>query len=88
MDNETILNNLKEILSARGISQRDFATMIGKSETVVSRWFSGKVSMSQNSISSIEKALGEPIVKSSVKRKVALISGITGQDGSFFAAFL
>lgn len=88
MDNETILNNLKEILSARGISQRDFATMIGKSETVVSRWFSGKVSMSPNSISSIEKALGEPIVKSSVKRKVALISGITGQDGSFLAEFL
>ncbi|MBO4398286.1 MAG: GDP-mannose 4,6-dehydratase [Bacteroidaceae bacterium] len=44
--------------------------------------------MSQNSISSIEQALGESIVKSNVKRKVALISGITGQDGSFLAEFL
>ncbi|MBR3013271.1 MAG: GDP-mannose 4,6-dehydratase [Bacteroidales bacterium] len=46
--------------------------------------------MSQASIDAVEQALGEKLVKSDVKSKVkvALITGITGQDGSFLAEFL
>ncbi|MBO4918061.1 MAG: GDP-mannose 4,6-dehydratase [Bacteroidales bacterium] len=63
---------------------------MGKDETVVSRWLSGRTGISQASLDAIEEALGEKLDKSGVKSKVkvALITGITGQDGSFLAEFL
>ncbi len=90
MGKETIITNLKELLKRKGISQRELAAMIGRDETAVSRWLSGRSGISQASIDAIEEALGEKLDKSSVKSavKVALITGITGQDGSFLAEFL
>ena len=90
MDNETIIRNLKEVLKRKNISQRELAARIGRDETAVSRWLSGRSGMSQASIDAVEQALGEKLVKSDVKSKVkvALITGITGQDGSFLAEFL
>ena len=90
MDNETIIKNLKEVLKRKNISQRELAARIGRDETAVSRWLSGRSGMSQASIDAVEQALGEKLVKSDVKSKVkvALITGITGQDGSFLAEFL
>ena len=90
MDNETIIKNLKEVLKRKNIGQRELAARIGRDETAVSRWLSGRSGMSQASIDAVEQALGEKLVKSDVKSKVkvALITGITGQDGSFLAEFL
>ena len=90
MENETIVKNLKEVLKRKNISQRELAARIGRDETAVSRWLSGRSGMSQASIDAVEQALGEKLVKSDVKSKVkvALITGITGQDGSFLAEFL
>ena len=90
MENSTLAERLKEILKRKCISQRELATRIGKDETVVSRWLSGRTGISQASIDAIEQALGEKLDKSDVKSKVkvALITGITGQDGSFLAEFL
>ena len=90
MENSTLAERLKEILKRKGISQRELAARIGKDETVVSRWLSGRTGISQASIDAIEQALGEKLDKSDVKSKVkvALITGITGQDGSFLAEFL
>ena len=90
MENSTLAERLKEILKRKGISQRELAARIGKDETVVSRWLSGRTGISQASIDVIEQALGEKLDKSDVKSKVkvALITGITGQDGSFLAEFL
>ena len=90
MENETIVKNLKEVLKRKNISQRELAARIGRDETAVSRWLSGRSGMSQASIDAVEEALGEKLVKSDVKSKVkvALITGITGQDGSFLAEFL
>jgi GDPmannose 4,6-dehydratase len=86
---QTIINNLKEVLSSRGITQRDFAAMIDKDESVVSRWFTGKVGISKTNLAQIEKILGTK-VGGNVKprQKTALITGITGQDGSYLAEFL
>lgn len=86
-DMETeIISKIKATLSRRNISQREFAKMIGKDETSVSRWFAGKVGISTRNILEIEQALGISLTKENVK--VALITGITGQDGSFLAEFL
>ena len=90
MDNGAIIRRIKETLKKKGISQRELAAGIGKDETVVSRWLSGRTGISRASLDAIEEALGEKLVKSDVKSKVkvALITGITGQDGSFLAEFL
>ena len=42
MDNETIIRNLKEVLKRKNISQRELAARIGRDETAVSRWLSGR----------------------------------------------
>ena len=90
MDNSTVIANIKDALKRKGISQRELAARIGKDETAVSRWLSGRTGISQASLDAIEQALGEKLDKSDVKSrvKVALITGITGQDGSFLAEFL
>lgn len=86
MKNTDIIDKIRLTLSRRGISQREFADMIGKDETAVSRWFAGKVGISERSVRDIEKVLDINLTKE--KTKVALITGITGQDGSFLAEFL
>ena len=86
----TTPQNLKKALKQQGISQRELAKRLNIDETAVSRWISGKVTPSQKSIDAIEAAIGVKLDKSNVnsKQKVALITGITGQDGSFLAEFL
>ncbi len=90
MENGTIIEKIKDALKRKGISQRELASRLGKDETAVSRWLSGTTGISRTSLDAIEEALGEKLDKSDVKSKVkvALITGITGQDGSFLAEFL
>ncbi len=90
MENGTIIEKIKDALKRKGISQRELASRLGKDETAVSRWLSGRTGISRASLDAIEEALGEKLDKSDVKSKVkvALITGITGQDGSFLAEFL
>ena len=52
--NQEILQNLKAILNRRELSQRDFAELIGKKESEISRWFSGKFCISNANILKIE----------------------------------
>jgi len=87
MKDDTIIKSLKTIMNRRGISQRELANMIGKDETVISRWFAGKVGISSSSITLLESALGEKIHDDS-NLKRALITGVTGQDGSYLSEFL
>ena len=45
-----IINKIKAALGRKGISQRQLAEMIGKDETVVSRWMAGKVGIGAQSL--------------------------------------
>ena len=84
-----LLNKIKSILAQKGISQRQFAEMLGKDETAVSRWFAGKVGISASSMEKIEEVLDVNLTNFNRNRaKTALITGVTGQDGSFLAEFL
>lgn len=87
MKNQEVLERIRKEMVARGMSQRDLAEAIGKDETAVSRWFAGKVGISARSLELIEKALDTKIVKDG-SMKVALITGVTGQDGSYLSEFL
>jgi GDPmannose 4,6-dehydratase len=83
-----LLSTLKTVMQRKGLSQRDLASLIGKNETVVSRWFAGKVGISPTSVKLLEKAMGEKLTRETSSNKVALITGITGQDGSYLSEFL
>lgn len=82
-----IIEELQAILAQRGLSQRDFAALIGKDETAVSRWFAGKVGIGPANIKLIEEKLS---INLTINKdvKTALITGVTGQDGSYLSEFL
>lgn len=68
--NQEILHNLKTILDKRGLSQREFAALLNKKESEISRWFSGKFCVSRTTQSKIENVLQEPISSDSTFRKL------------------
>lgn len=78
---------MQAVLAQRGLSQRDFAALIGKDETAVSRWFAGKVGIGPANIKLIEEKLSIDLTINK-DAKTALITGITGQDGSYLSEFL
>lgn len=58
-----IANRIYEILEARGMSQKDLAKQLGKTETEVSRWLSGTHNLTLATICKISTALGADVVK-------------------------
>ncbi len=57
-----IANRVYEILETKGMSQKDLAHCLGKTETEVSRWLSGTHNLTLSTISKISIALGEDII--------------------------
>ena len=57
-----IANRIYDILEAKGMSQRDFARLMGKSENEVSRWLSGTHNLMMATLCKIAVALGQDIV--------------------------
>lgn len=57
-----IANYIYDILEERGMSQKDFARLMGKSENEVSRWLSGTHNLTMATLCKIGAALGEPII--------------------------
>mgnify|MGYP002525586350 CR=1 FL=1 len=58
-----IANRIYEILEVKGMSQKDLAQRLGKTETEVSRWLSGMHNLTLATICKISSALGEDVVK-------------------------
>lgn len=58
-----IANRIYDILEAKGMSQKDFAHKLGKTETEVSRWLSGTHNLTLATLCKISAALGEDIVR-------------------------
>ena len=59
----SIANRIYDILEQKGLSQKQFAAMVGKTETEVSRWLSGTHNMTVATIAKISTALGCDIIK-------------------------
>ena len=57
-----IANRIYEILEDKGMSQKELAQRLGKTETEVSRWLSGTHNLTLSTICKISAALGEDIV--------------------------
>ena len=58
-----IVDRIHEILLAKGLKQKDLASMLGKSEAEISRWMRGTHNFTIDTLISIEHALGSPILK-------------------------
>ena len=57
-----IANRIYQILETKGMSQKDLAQKVGKTETEVSRWLSGMHNLTIGTIAKISIALGEEIL--------------------------
>lgn len=57
-----IANRIYEILESKGMTQKELARRLGKTETEVSRWLSGMHNLTLSTICKISSALGEEIV--------------------------
>ena len=57
-----IANRIYEILEAKGMTQKELAQKLGKTETEVSRWLSGTHNLTLSTICKISAALGEEII--------------------------
>ena len=59
----SIANRIYEILEEKGMSQKDLAHSLGKTETEVSRWLSGTHNLTTATIAKISVALGQDIIQ-------------------------
>lgn len=61
--NVSVANRIYDILDERGMSQKDFAKLTGKTEAEVSRWLSGTHNFTMETIARINYALGENVLE-------------------------
>ena len=57
-----IANRVYAILDEKGMTQKEFARLMGKTETEVSRWLSGTHNLTIATICKISAALNEEII--------------------------
>lgn len=57
-----IVDRIHEILSSKGLKQKDLASLLGKSEAEVSKWMRGTHNFTIDTLISIEQALNAPIL--------------------------
>ena len=58
-----ISDTIAQTLSERGMSQKDFAKLVGKTETEVSRWLAGRHNFTIAALAKISTALGKDVIK-------------------------
>lgn len=64
-----IANRIYEIMEEKGLSQKNLASLLGKTETEVSRWLSGTHNMTLATIAKITTALNTDIIRVTRSRR-------------------
>ena len=64
-----IANRVYDIMEERGMSQRDLARALGKTETEVSRWLSGTHNLTIATIAKIAIVLNDDIIATTISQK-------------------
>lgn len=57
-----IVDRIHEILQSKGLKQKDFAAIMGKSEAEISKWMRGTHNFTIDTLLAIERNLDEPIL--------------------------
>lgn len=60
--NVDIANRIYELLKEKKMTQREFAALMGKRESEISRWLTGSHGFTTTTLAKIAAVLGEPIV--------------------------
>ena len=58
-----VIARIDFLLKEKGMTQRDLARKLGKSDAVISRWTTGFPNLTLRSIAEISAALGEPLIQ-------------------------
>lgn len=58
-----IVDKIHSIMEKKGLKQKDLAILLDKNESEISKWMRGTHNFTIETISSIEDALGEPILQ-------------------------
>lgn len=58
-----IVDRIHAVLEERGLKQKDLAALLDKKESEISKWMRGTHNFTIDTISSIESALGTPILQ-------------------------
>jgi len=61
--NMDIANRIYDILQSKKMTQREFAALMGKRESEISRWLKGSHGFTTTTLAKIATVLGEPIVQ-------------------------
>ncbi len=61
--NIDIANRIYDILKAKNMTQREFAALMGKRESEISRWLTGSHGFTTTTLAKISAVLGEPVVQ-------------------------
>jgi transcriptional regulator with XRE-family HTH domain len=61
--NIDIANRIYDLLKAKKMTQREFAALMGKRESEISRWLTGTHGFTTTTLAKISAVLGEPIVE-------------------------
>ena len=61
--NIDIANRIYDLLKAKKMTQREFAALMGKRESEISRWLTGSHGFTTTTLAKIAAVLGEPIVE-------------------------
>lgn len=57
-----IAERISEILKSKGLTQKDFAILLHKRESEISKWMTGRHNFTMQTIAKIETALGSKII--------------------------
>lgn len=79
-DKNLISSNIRNALKTKGMTQRELAVRLGKTEAEVSRWLSGRVGISHINVLSINEILGIDIEKDGLSEKKSPISVRTSRN--------
>lgn len=61
--NMDIANRIYDLLKAKKMTQREFAALMGKRESEISRWLTGSHGFTTTTLAKIAAVLGEPVVE-------------------------
>jgi transcriptional regulator with XRE-family HTH domain len=77
--NLAISDKVRKILSGRNLSDKDFAKMLNKTQSEVSKWLSGSHNLTQKSIIKMEIALGVQLIYIEQVHKYVYLGKIEGK---------
>ena len=61
--NVDIANRIYDLLKKKKMTQREFAALMGKRESEISRWLTGSHGFTTTTLAKIAAVLGEPVVE-------------------------